>query len=645
MQQTEQAIAKWVSQSVTVFARVRGAAAGGKVRLQIVESGGASTPTTNGTNVTLTTSYQVISAGAVTIQSDSTGITVRVQMEDDEGSDRTVYFDLVQILPGSTIPNASHCQMKQMDTDLLCVTDRATWLFDETNDYWALQKVHGAAITGHEVWDDREFIGQGESTAYEYSNVDDAGTTTASNLAGTGNNANRFAKAQNTAGNWVLAKSLDDDNIHLAIDPLNGGSWGSAIEVGKDDHDILNLFQVDGTLGIGKEDGFYRYLNLDGNKFVNTYPGADQAVADDNFSRGIMYNGDFYTIVGEVGFVRDRGQYWEDLAPLLQSPGFSEFGNRVRALGTDGRWLYVLVEDLNADSITKASWLYMLLEATAGWQVHQVCSLTLSDALDVFTHKPSGGTNRFLFINGDINNEAATYRITLPNRTDTPRHATNADMTLSGEFITSYWDGNRPQVRKVFNRLTFLSESLSATQTITVAYQVDDATTWTNINANSSVFNTSPRQSLAFNENVVGARIRFRFTFTSTSLTAGPVLKAFTMEANWRPRTLRLWRMMAALEADMKNLQGVPFALPAVRQLARLNVLRQETAPIQLQDIDGATHRCHITTKRERQFKVRAGFNGGAPRYNRAVELVLSEAFTISGEPWDSWRWNEGQWG
>jgi hypothetical protein len=645
VQQSEQPVARWQSQAVTVFARARGSVAGGTVRMQIVETGGSSTPTTSGTGVVMTTSYQVISA-TVTLQSDTTGITVRVEMSNDGGADKTIYFDLAQILPGSTIPNASHCQMKQMDTDLLCVTDRATWIFDETNDYWALQKVHGAAITGHEVYDDREFIGQGESTAYQYSDVDDASTTTASTLSGIGNNANRFAKAQNTAGLWALAKTLDDDNVYLATDPLNStGSWGGTIEVGKDDHDILNLYQVDGTLGVGKEDGFYRYLSLDGNKFVNTYPGADHAVADDNFSRGIMYNGDFYTIVGEVGFVRYRGEYWEDLAPLIQSPGFSDFGNRVRAFGTDGRWLYVLVEDLNSDSITKASWLYMLLESTTGWQVHQVCSLTLSDALDMFTHKPSGGTNRFLFINGDINNEAASYRITIPNRTDTPRHATNADMALSGTFTTSYWDGNRPEVRKVFNRLTLLTENLSSTKTITVAYQVDDDTSFTAMNANSSVFSISPRTSLAFNENVVGTRIRFRFSFATTSTTDGPVLKAFTMEANWRPRRLRRWHMVGALESDMKSLSGIPFALPTKRLLARIQILRQEIAPIQLEDIDGNTHRCHITGKSERQFKVRAGFNGAGPRYSRAIELVLSEAFTISGEPWGTWRWNEGHWG
>ena len=646
VQQTEQPIARWVNQSITAFARVRGSEAGGTVRLDIIESGGSSTPTTSGSTADLTASYQVISSGAVTIQGDTTGIVIKILMTTNGGSDRTLYFDLVQVLPGSTIPNASNAQMKQMDTDLVAVTDKAVWLFNETYDYFALAKVHAQPIKGVEVYDDQLYIGQGESTAYEYSNADDATTWTASNLSSTQKNANLFAKSPNALGNWALAKTLNDDDVHLSTDPTNSGSWGNAVEVGKDDHDILQAFQVDGTLAIGKEDGFYMYLTLDGNRFVNIYPGADQAISSDNFSRGIMFNGDLYTIMNEVGFLRYRGESWEDLAHLIQSPGFNDFGNRIRAFGTDGRWLYVLVEDLNSDSITKSSWLYAMLEREGVWEVHQLCSLILSDAIDIFTHKPSGASNRFLYINGDINDAAAAYRIPLPHRTDTPRHATNADMALSGEFVTSYWDANRPQVRKVFNRLTLISENLSTTRTITVAYQVDDDTTWTNMNSSSSAFTISSRQSIAFNENVVGTRIRFRFTFDSTSSTAGPVLKAFIMEANWRPRRLRRWQLVAAVEEDIRSLAGIPHALPASRLSTRLEILRSETAPLQLEDIDGVTHRCHIVDKVEREFMVRAGANGTGPRYSRAISLTLSEAFTVSGQPWDSGiRWTEFHWG
>ncbi len=230
--QSEQPAARWVSQAITVTAKVRGASAGGQVRLQILETGGSSTPTTSGSAATLTTSYQAITA-AVTLQSDSTAVNIRVQMSADGGEDRTVYFDSVQCLPGTAVPNAAHTRMLMMGTDLLAFTDRAVWKLDETSDYWCLQKVHAASITGAEIYDNRLYIGQGESTVYQYSDAGDPTSWTASNLSSTADNANRFIKVLNVNGNWALAKTLDDDNVHIATDPTNSGSWGSAIEVGE----------------------------------------------------------------------------------------------------------------------------------------------------------------------------------------------------------------------------------------------------------------------------------------------------------------------------------------------------------------------------------------------------------------------------
>ncbi len=266
-------------------AKVRGASAGGQVRLQILETGGSSTPTTSGSAATLTTSYQAITA-AVTLQADSTAVNIRVQMSADGGEDRTVYFDSVQCLPGTAVPNAAHTRMLMMGTDLLAFTDRAVWKLDETSDYWCLQKVHAASITGAEIYDNRLYIGQGESTVYQYSDAGDPTSWTASNLSSTADNANRFIKVLNVNGNWALAKTLDDDNVHIATDPTNSGSWGSAIEVGKDDHKIVQVFQLDGTIAVGKEDGFYRYLSLDGNRFVNVYPAAEFMTDASNFDRG-----------------------------------------------------------------------------------------------------------------------------------------------------------------------------------------------------------------------------------------------------------------------------------------------------------------------------------------------------------------------
>ena len=646
--QTEQPAARLVGQAVTAVAKVRGSAAGGTMKMQIVESGGSSTPTTQGDAVSISTSYQTISA-TVTLQGDSTQVQLRLIMTADGGSDRTIYFDSVQLLPGSTVPNASNVQMGFVGTDLYAVTNLCVWKFDDTGDYWCLQKVH-AAITGAQVFDNRLFIGQGESTAYSFSDANDMSSWTAA--TGSGNKANRFSKSLNQNGNYALVKTLNDDDIHLSTAPTGAAIWSTAIEAGKDDHKINTVHQLlDGTIAIGKEDGLYQYVINTGSstffsqgQFKNIYPGAETMVSTDNFSRGIVYNGMFYTTLGEVGLVRYDGRNFEDISGVIESPGFSDFGNRVRALGTDGQWLYALVEDLNADSVTKQSWLYALKEVQGQWLVHQVCSLVLSDAIDMVIHKPSGDTNRYMYINGDINNEAYSYRFKLPNRTDTPRLATNAEMITTGYFTTSYYDGNRPGVYKAMNEISITSENLTSTEKISVQYQVDNDTSWTDVNSTSSVFSGSPSGVISFDSGVIGKRVRLRFKFESGSSTASPVLKGFTLKMTWRPDRLKRWRITAAVEDDMRSMQGVRHALGLKQLKANLDFLQQEVAPIILTDIDSDDYFASITEMSETQVRASSGAAGN-PIFSRAINLTLREAKPNRDNSWNNIRWGDFVWG
>ena len=633
---------RWRSKFMYVTAKVRGSEAGGAMRVQIIEAGGSSTPTTNGTAATLTTSYQLISSG-VTIQSDTTSITVRIQCSADGGSDRTVYVDEVQafIAASSTEGmNTEGLRMVAMGGNVFAATNRALFQFDETKDYFDLVYAAAADITGIEVFDNRIFLGLGESTAYVYSDAGDA--TTWTGASGSGNKANYFAKTLNVNGNWAMAKTLNDDDVHLTADPTGTPTYGTAIEVGKDDRAITNIYNLEGSLAIGKEDGLYRYSYHYGNRFYNVYEGAGAAVDPNNFSRGLNWNGWFYTVFSEVGMMRYNGQMWQDISPYVQSPGFSEMGSRVRAFATDGKSLFVLIEDLASASITTTMWVYALQERLDGtWASHQVANLTMSDANDMFVFKPSGSSNQFLFINGEyLSSEPASYRLRLPDKTETPRLATNAAVALSGTLITSYWDGNRPQINKAFNKITLVTEGLGTNQTISIAYQVDNDTTWTDIHSTSATVSLSPTATVGFNEGVVGRRIRLRFTFTTNSATASPVLKGFALHTSWRPPRLRRWRIVGAIEDDTRNLQGVRHAMPSGRMLTNLRSLAEEVPPITIEDLDSQSHRCHIVNMSEMQHRVRSS-TGGQPRYSRSIALDLVEAV---GSGWNFGRWDEFRW-
>jgi len=195
-------------------------------------------------------------------------------------------------------------------------------------------------------------------------------------------------------------------------------------------------------------------------------------------------------------------------------------------------------------------------------------------------------------------------------------------------------------VNKSFDKFTLISENLSGTKTVTVAYMVDNETSFTNISSGGAVFNGSPSGTLRFNEGVTGRRIRLRITLATDSSTSAPVVKGFGLHISWRPDRLRRWRILAEVADDVRTLQGVRHALPASRMMAQLGILQREANPIQLEDIDGNSYRAHIISMQEAQVQVH--LNGGYPRYNRGVELVLVESLGLTG--WTYQRWNEFTW-
>ena len=645
MYQNLENVARWRGKRIYVTAKVRLASGtGGTIRVQIVESGGSSTPTTNGSTVTLSTTYQLMSA-YVTTQSDSTQIQIRFQCVSDGGADKSVYIDEANVYgtggsDSSEPMNANGVRMQVMGSDIFAATTNALYKFDETYDHFELQVNFAADITGLAVYENRIYVALGGSTAYQYSDAGDATSWTAA--SGGGNKAVYFGRVQNVNGEWALAKTLNEDDVHLSTSPTGTASWGSAIEVGNNDHTINNVFSLDGTLAVGKQDGFYRYLNLEGNQFVNVYPGAESAVDSDNFSRGIMYNGRFYTTFSETGLLAYDGTYWEDMSYLLQNPGYTDFGSRVRAFGTDGRFLYTVVEDLNSASLTKNCWLFALQTFADGSSVsHPLASFQMSDAVDMFVFKPTGANNRSLFLNGQsTSTEAVAYRFVVADKSSTPRLATNKKMALSGTFITAYWDGARPQVSKSFNRLTLVTENCTSSQEISVAYQVENDTSWTDINSESSSVNSSPSGNVKFDDGISGRRIRLRFTLTTNDATLAPVLKGFALHTSWRPDRLKTWRIVAGADDSARNIHGQRLMLPMTRVLSNLDALRDEVSPIKFEDIDGVTHNAHIVEMAETQVRVRAG-TAGTLQYSRALVLTMTE---VPGGGWGYLRWDAFNW-
>jgi len=161
---------------------------------------------------------------------------------------------------------------------------------------------------------------------------------------------------------------------------------------------------------------------------------------------------------------------------------------------------------------------------------------------------------------------------------------------------------------------------------VTAAFEVDNETSFTNINSSDATFETSPNQTISFNTNATGLRIRLRFNGVASSNALSMMIRGFRLLASWRPTRKKQWLVGAKIEDNTRGLMGQTEQLRAQELLSRLDTLRKATAPIKLVDIDGVETDVNITNYRETQLEEalsEAGQSGA--RYARIVQLELTE--------------------
>ncbi len=618
---------RFSSKAVTVTGYARLPTAGStacSVRLNLKETGDTSS-TTNGTVVILTGAYQKIT---VSRTMDTNVTELMIEVEATVGTTAQYYVDEITIDETADSTKQIQNSFFEMGSNLGCVAIRGVYLWGETGDYWELQHLHAADITGHRVWDNRLFVGLGASTAYQYSDAGDLTTWTASDRDD--DKAQFFAVGRDLESNaWKMHKTLDPDSLKLTANPHNDTiQWGQAIEIGPNDRSITGIYEIFGNVYVGKEDGLYVYgstptftSNILG--MVNVSEDLQFRAGDLPFSRGAYHQGWFYTILGDLGMWRYNSQDWQDLTPVVTSPAFTEFGGKIGAIGSDGNWLYLLMEDRATASDSKEGWVFVMREHKEGWELHPLAKITINKAYGFGSLVNS--TSRWTYIAGDISDQFITYRIQWGTKSTTPRQALLNALNTTGTWTSSYIDLGEKQT---LDALTIISESFDGTNFVTAAYEVDDETSFTNIGGGASSFVTSPAQTRAFSADVTGRRIRIRLTFTGSTETSQIVVKGIILHVG----KLKEWRISVALEDNIRSLQGVPNAMAASKMISTLDTLRLSVAgaPLKFEDIDGLDssglpRRVFISEMTEGQLRVRAG-PSGSPRYARALNLVLREA-------------------
>ena len=99
----------------------------------------------------------------------------------------------------------------------------------------------------------------------------------------------------------------------------------------------------------------------------------------------------------------------------------------------------------------------------------------------------------------------------------------------NGNLITSWMYLGLQDVGKLFNSITMISENVGTDETVTISYQKDNDTTWTDVTGTIDTF--TEELSLASTPSITGKRIRFKFTLLSADGADTPRIMATVLEA------------------------------------------------------------------------------------------------------------------
>lgn len=153
----------------------------------------------------------------------------------------------------------------------------------------------------------------------------------------------------------------------------------------------------------------------------------------------------------------------------------------------------------------------------------------------------------------------------------------------SGHLITSWFYLGLQDVDKLFNSMKLVVENTNATvgaeERVSLAYQVDNDTTWTDVTGYYDTF--SEEIDLATTPSVKGKRIRFKFSLSSHDGANTPRIQASVLEAAVRVPSKYTTNIMARLEDDDIQRDGAPDAVRlAITKFNNLTTLQGLAVPV-----------------------------------------------------------------
>lgn len=402
---------------------------------------------------------------------------------------------------------------------------------------------------------------------YIYSNSGDNGDWTQSDL----DNAimHRTCVAPSfTATKDILILAKQPNEIRTAVAPLNGeaGWLDPPYYVGDEYSNITDVFVLNGTLFIGKEDGLYS-LPVDGRPVLVLDYRQQKLGTNFKFNtnwQGVLYTsaaGDILEVIGGSGAV-----YGVDyMGPLERSPELATIGT-LKGITSDDKNIYAVFL-IGSNYVIYAGRERRDDKYGLRWEWCPYIHLGANVCGAIRVMQRSGDSPLLWFAYGT--NMAYAILAQAPNY---PLGDTSYRFTTSGYLITTFFDVGYDTWAKIFYQLWSIAENLDTGIDIDVHYWKDTDTDWTILTTISA--NGVKSVDLA---SLSCKKVRLKFTLNSATNTITPIVREFIYRGVLQPEVTRT--------LDFTVMLGQSDSRKPSTDLAFLEGGRVATAPIVLKDL------------------------------------------------------------
>ena len=360
------------------------------------------------------------------------------------------------------------------------------------------------------------------------------------------------------------------NTIYAGTGASFGTAWDSGSSVADTSYNINSLLGIESVLLIGKEDGVY---SIDETGTVVPFTPELRFIANAVFAsaaRVAAFNGDYYFAtqygiiqVSGVDGSKRRVGFDQLTSPDIPTP-------QVRALASDDRYLYALVQNTSTDLMilrrdAVGRWNVFYWDGTSGTKQGQHIAVT--------------GTFGYPALLFSYFDNASTFTTRLIRLASTPNPDQDSNYRYDITGGQNYWvrlgrfgplDSNI-----VIDRCTILSENLASGVTITPYLS--------NEGAAAAQFGTSGAISSPYTDIVPTAAVEGRYFdayayFVTNDATVGPLMKSLSFRGWLQPQMRRVHTFLVAASGSYSTPKGDYLIQSPVEVITNLQTLRTDSA-------------------------------------------------------------------